>query len=390
MIALATASAPAIDRYDSLLGTLYDAALEEQGWQQALRALHELFAANYVTLILRPPGEDSDQGLMIVFGDIEGQGRITYLDYPHEVTPFVNLPPNRVFSVGDLMDMQTWRGSPYYQSYCAMHGVFHVLAVDIAASGSGTFRMRITRPESAPDFSEAEKAFCSRLIPHLSRVLRLNVMLGRNESLRSIYSQVIGRLSVATLVVDAGGRIVEQNQVARELLASGDGLKSVGGRLEAYYPGDNQRLYQLLRGTLRKGVNDSSGQTEALSISRPSGRVGLGLVVEAVPAGEWRDDGDEPVLLVYVRDAEERMLLSDAMARQLFGFTPSETALVIELANGLSLEEAAQSLGIRRNTARAHLRAVFSKTGVRRQTELVRIILNSVVSLGRSPTEEKN
>lgn len=390
MIALATASAPAIDRYDSLLGTLYDAALEEQGWQQALRALHELFAANYVTLILRPPGEDSDQGLMIVFGDIEGQGRITYLGYPHEVTPFVNLPPNRVFSVGDLMDMQTWRGSPYYQSYCAMHGVFHVLAVDIAASGSGTFRMRITRPESAPDFSEAEKAFCARLIPHLSRVLRLNVMLGRNESLRSIYSQVIGRLSVATLVVDAGGRIVEQNQVARELLASGDGLKSVGGRLEAYYPGDNQRLYQLLRGTLRKGVNDSSGQTEALSISRPSGRVGLGLVVEAVPAGEWRDDGDEPVLLVYVRDAEERMLLSDAMARQLFGFTPSETALVIELANGLSLEEAAQSLGIRRNTARAHLRAVFSKTGVRRQTELVRIILNSVVSLGRSPTEEKN
>jgi len=390
VIALATAAAPAIDHYYSVRGTRYDAALEEQGWQQALRALHELFAANYVTLILRPPGEDSDQGLMIVFGDIEGQGRITYLDYPHEVTPFVNLPPNRVFSVGDLMDLQTWRGSPYYQNYCATHGVFHVLAVDIAASGSGTFRMRITRPESAPDFSEAEKAFCARLVPHLSRVLRLNVLLGRNESLRSIYSQVIGRLSVATLVVDASGRIVEQNRVARELLASGDGLKSVGGRLEAYYPGDNQRLYQLLRGALRKGVAAAEEQTEALSISRPSGRVSLGLVVEAVPAGEWRDDGDEPVLLVYVRDAEERMLLSDAMARQLFGFTPSETALVIELANGLSLEEAAQSLGIRRNTARAHLRAVFSKTGVRRQTELVRIILNSVVSLGRTTAQEKN
>ena len=45
-MALAAAAAPAIDRYDSLLGTLYDAALEEQGWQQAQRALHELFAAN--------------------------------------------------------------------------------------------------------------------------------------------------------------------------------------------------------------------------------------------------------------------------------------------------------------------------------------------------------
>lgn len=382
MIALAMAVPQLIDSYDSLLVKLYAAALEEQGWQQALSALHELFAANYVTLILRPPGEDSDQGLMIVFGDIEGRGRITYLNYPHEVTPFVNLPPNQVFSVGDLMDVRTWRESPYYRSYCATFDVFHVLGVDIAPSGSGTFRMRITRPESAPDFSAAEKAFCARLVPHLSRVLRLNVLLGRNESLCSIYSKVIGRLSVATLVVDAGGKIVEQNQVARELLASGDGLKSVGGRLEAYYPGDNQRLYQLLRGAFRRGVNGTAESTEALSISRPSGRVGLGLVVEPVPAGEWRDDGEEPVLLVYVRDAEERMLLSDALARQLFGLTPSETALVIELANGLSLEEAAQSLGIRRNTARAHLRAIFSKTGVRRQTDLVRIILNSVVSLG--------
>ncbi|MNH09625.1 hypothetical protein D3C79_690860 [compost metagenome] len=55
----------------------------------------------------------------------------------------------------------------------------------------------------------------------------------------------------------------------------------------------------------------------------------------------------------------------------------------MELANGLSLEEAAEVLNVRRNTARAHLRSIFSKTGVRRQTELVRIILNSVVALGK-------
>ena len=35
------------------------------------------------------------------------------------------------------------------------------------------------------------------------------------------------------------------------------------------------------------------------------------------------------------------------------------------------------------NTVRAHLRSIFSKTGVRRQAELVRVMLNSVGSLGR-------
>ena len=74
------------------------------------------------------------------------------------------------------------------------------------------------------------------------------------------------------------------------------------------------------------------------------------------------------------------------VTKQLFNLTPAETALALELANGLSLEEAAEELNIRRNTARAHLRSIFSKTGVRRQTELVRIMLNSVMALGSSPS----
>ena len=55
--------------------------------------------------------------------------------------------------------------------------------------------------------------------------------------------------------------------------------------------------------------------------------------------------------------------------------------MALKLVDGASLEEVAEELSIRRNTARAHLRAIFSKTGVRRQTELVRILLNSVAPL---------
>src|SRR5690606_15731499 len=70
------------------------------------------------------------------------------------------------------------------------------------------------------------------------------------------------------------------------------------------------------------------------------------------------------------------------VAQDLFTFTPAETALALELANGLSLEEAALKLGITRNTGRAHLRSIFAKTGIKRQAELVKVLLNSIVSLG--------
>ena len=52
--------------------------------------------------------------------------------------------------------------------------------------------------------------------------------------------------------------------------------------------------------------------------------------------------------------------------------------------HGLSLDEAAEKLGIKRNTVRAHLRAIFSKAGVTRQSELVRILLNGVLGLSSS------
>ncbi|MFU2489482.1 response regulator transcription factor [Thauera sp. WH-1] len=88
-----------------------------------------------------------------------------------------------------------------------------------------------------------------------------------------------------------------------------------------------------------------------------------------------------PVVVLYVRDPAGRTLADAEAVRQLFNLTPTETAVALKLADGASLEEAAEALGIRRNTARAHLRAIFSKTGVRRQTELVRILLNSVAPL---------
>ena len=48
--------------------------------------------------------------------------------------------------------------------------------------------------------------------------------------------------------------------------------------------------------------------------------------------------------------------------------------LAAALASGRSLVEAADTLGIAHNTARAHLRSIFAKTGARRQSQLVHLL----------------
>lgn len=370
-----------LGEYDRIVSALYDAALDNRRWGEALETFRVLFEANYVTLILRSPDE-SNLGMMIAVG-VEGGDKVTYLPYGHSMTPFVNQPIDKVFTVEDLMTEAEWRRTPYYQHWCAPVDVFHVMGADISTPDSGKLRFRITRSEAAPKFSALDRARCEALLQHLRRALHIHNLIDRSESLGTLYSQAIGRLSVGTLVLDETGKVLEQNLIARELLAANDGLKLVGGRLEASYPSDNRELQQLIRSAFARHSGDPMTVASAMSVSRPSGQVNLGVVVEPVPSQEWAEGKGQPAVLVYIRDAAGKSQASTAAAKQLFNLTPAETALAMELANGLSLEEAAEALNIRRNTARAHLRSIFSKTGVRRQTELVRIILNSVAPLSR-------
>jgi DNA-binding CsgD family transcriptional regulator len=85
---------------------------------------------------------------------------------------------------------------------------------------------------------------------------------------------------------------------------------------------------------------------------------------------------------IFLRNPESKEQGSLDIVRRLFDLTHAEASLALLLANGMTLDEAAEQLNIRRNTARAHLRSIFSKMGVTRQTELVRLVLNSVAQLG--------
>lgn len=368
--------------YDRLIGEFYDGALDPKLMAQTLRHVRELFQANYVTLILRVL-DQPDMGLMIVAGEIEGEGEVSYLAYPHTVTPFINQPMDKVFTVEDVMSESEWVRSTYFKSVCTPQGVYHVMGADISTPDGGKLRFRITRPKSAPKFSVEECALCDMFLPHLRRALRMHNQLDRSESLGELYAQAISRLSVATIVLDESGSVLQVNPVAKEILEQADGLKLVGGRLEATYPSDNRELQRLVRNAFAREGEEGKTIAEAMSVARPSGQVNLGLVVEAIPSLDWAEGKGKPAAVVYIRDAVGKSIASEVVTKQLFNLTRAETALAMELANGLSLEEAAEALNVRRNTARAHLRSIFSKTGVRRQTELVRILLNSVVALGK-------
>ena len=57
-----------------------------------------------------------------------------------------------------------------------------------------------------------------------------------------------------------------------------------------------------------------------------------------------------------------------------YGLTPAETRLLTSLLGGRTLAATAATLGIAATTARTHLDNIFSKTGVTRQVDLMRLV----------------
>jgi len=368
------------EQFSELIGALYQGPLEPVPWGGALVMLREIMHANWATLILRPASADQ-RALLIRAGD---RGPEVYnAAYGHyqvfSLDPFVGLPVDRVVTIDEMIDT-AWMSGEFYKAFLEPNHIRYILGADIVTEGGADCRLRVTRPLGGRDFSEQDKALCQALLPHLKRAVTLHSRIELIETERQLYSTTMDRMLVGTVVFDEKGAVMRTNRIADAILAEKDGIRIVQNALHADFPAEERELRRLMKLAL-----SSPGATpavpEAMSVTRRSGRASLGVLVRPIPLGEWSEDKHRPTAIAYIRDPERRSHVSQELIRHLFGLTAAEATLALLLANGLTLDEAAAELKIRKNTTRAHLRSIFAKTGIRRQTALVHLLLNSVASI---------
>ena len=83
---------------------------------------------------------------------------------------------------------------------------------------------------------------------------------------------------------------------------------------------------------------------------------------------------DGPELILLLRGPVRDCVPSQSRLIEKFRVTPAEAKLIAHLVDGLTLTAAAGALGVSRNTARAQLSSIFTKTGVNRQNQLVKLV----------------
>jgi len=77
-------------------------------------------------------------------------------------------------------------------------------------------------------------------------------------------------------------------------------------------------------------------------------------------------------------------LPGEAFAK-LYGLTGSELRVLLALATGLSVKQAAEILGIGDTTAKTHLQHIYAKTGISKKTELMHLFMSSAPPVQAAP-----
>lgn len=182
------------------------------------------------------------------------------------------------------------------------------------------------------------------------------------------------RLPMGVLILDATGKVLAQNTIARHILDDRDGLSLQQSRVVAAQPADSARLQRLVDKVCRRAERAADVTGLALRVSRPSGRPAFHLFV--APLRPWGVVGTKEAPTAVVLVAEPgRPLLTWRELLRAYGLTEAETQVALLSLQGVRIDEIAKRRGTSRHTARAHMKRVLAKLGAECQADLVRILL---------------
>jgi DNA-binding CsgD family transcriptional regulator len=193
------------------------------------------------------------------------------------------------------------------------------------------------------------------------------------RSTLTIAWRALDQLYAGVIVTDNTGLIIETNRAANAIAQFGDGLLIREGRLCARRVFETTTVAKLIAGATEDKDPGAGGR---MLIGRGDS---LPPYVLAVMPLHAEPVDDRRFALIIVVDPA-RYIPSESDLADLFGLSPAEARVAAALMTGKSLANIAAAYGVQITTVRTQLRSVLRKVGVKRQFDLVRMLLSTGIS----------
>jgi DNA-binding CsgD family transcriptional regulator len=354
------------DKLLLIASLFYEGILSPSGWQQGLEKLAIMTKSDAASLILW--NRRVDNAIVGEQFGLPDQLQKEYAEHfyalDHGSEFCGQMPLGEWYMDERHLGSLRMQNSPFYQDFLRCYELDSTMTTPILRGASGTdgFLSLSGRPGKRNMADVAREL--APLLPHLQRAAQLRTKLFDMSRQLELSVNALDHFKFPLLVVTADKRVMLSNKLGEQWLAQPGSPMSCGSSHAA-------RVSALLKDACGyAGPRKASGVQIKKSDGANYYLTALPLSVEATSA--WHNS--TPMALIWVNDPSLDKPAAGELLKQMFHLSAAEIRLTQSLLSGTSLQDSANQLGISIDTGRTHLKSIFAKLGIRKQTELQRIL----------------
>ena len=360
----------------SIVGTIHEASIEPQRWQDALARMMSLFQSSKGGLIDVNTRTGNINGMTAIGHDPDAQRE--YAEHYFKIDPGASIVyegcgESSLYVCYERFSTRERARNEYFDF------ARRVDIGDALAANSGDLAGRRTvvtfqRSYGAKGFDETSKKLALLLRSQIEIAKRVEGCLSHARATSRTLAAGLDRFTFAAFVLAADGEILHVNHAATALLARDRRFRVRHGRLQL---SDRNAQHRFETGLKRATAPDSCSGLMRLASPGQLGTEATELALAPLRAAhamasEWQ----RPLAFMVVGTPPRDANSIAARVRVLYGLTEAEARVMAHLALGQSVEEIALAHEVRVSTVRTQLSSLFAKTGVNRQPDLVRLALD--------------
>jgi len=352
-----------------LIDTIYAAAQQPALWNDVLERISTTIEGGSITLFAE--FADGTTPTVMAMAKTDPNAWHDYANHFASINPLMTrgegfFGPGETWFNNLMFEEAEFERTEFYSDFFRPYDMHHSVALRIALEGLPA-NLTCQRPKASGVFGAQADVVLQTLQPHLHRALTLYRQMETMQTRTLGLETALEAHGHAVIGLDASGRVMVSNRPAIAMFEAGTGLRIVQGRLRCTFVEESKALQKLIAEVL------TGGSGGAMLVHR-AGKSALRVKVSPF-RGSLPGRAETIAALLFLSDPAQLPSSRADMLRALYGLTPTECRVADMLLEGLELREIAGRMRTTLETTRFHVKRVLAKSGARRQSELIRLML---------------
>lgn len=369
------------EAFDSLICSIYDAALDATIWPGVMERISRYLVASGASVI----SEDRvhfDARLYYDYG-FDPKWTELYIEKYVALNPLPRIgiayPVDQVFTQYDLIPAEEFKATKFYLEWVKPQGIVDTAVVNLDKTATSFAALVVRRSEREGLFDEEARQRMARIAPHVRRAVLVGKTIQFHKTKSALLDESLSKLAAAVFLVGTDGRIVFASEAANQLLRDGTILHETNLALVATSAKADTALSGAIAAALQ-GDEALGVRGTAIELSASLNDRWLAHVLPLV-AGTRRNAGQPHLAAaaVFVRKASLDLQWPLDAIGKLYNLTPGEIRVLQGVVDIGGVPAIAEKQGVTQDTVRTHLKNIFAKTGIKRQADLIKLVATHVL-----------